>query len=134
MAATRLVVVDQVLNGAPIAVAVSQAAKVVSNAFQINAEDAMGFNCRINATAVTGTAAIVKLQHSLDNVAANFVDVDATNAKVTLNAVGLFPLILNGYGSTLSGKMPLNVWCRFVCVTTGSDTCTISNILVQVRV
>lgn len=129
---TNLSVVDQIKNGQPQGVAVSQTAQVVSNVFQINAEDAFALLFQVRATAVGGTAGVVKPQHSIDNV--NWADVDATNAKVTLTAAGYYPLILNGYGATLAPKMPLFRWLRFVCTTTAADTCTLSSILVQLHV
>lgn len=133
MPATQLVVEDLIKGGKPQSVAISQTAQVISEAFLINAEDAMSLSFLIKTSAVTGTAGIVKLQHAIENVAASFADVDATNAKVTLSSQTNFPLILNGYGTTLAPKMPLFRWCRFVCTTTGADTCTISSILVQLH-
>lgn len=123
--------VEQLLNSEAVSVAASQTNTVVSNPFEIDSESSMLFSCQVHASAVTGTAGIVKIQHSLDGT--NWTDVDATNAKVTLTAAGYYPLSLNGYGSTMSPKMPLFRNCRFVVTTTSADTCTIASIQVQVR-
>ena len=131
--AQEFLVKEQILNGQKQSVAISQTNQVVSNAIQINADDSMLLAFQINASAVTGTAAIVKLQHSFDGVGANWTDVDATNAKVTLTAAGKFSLILNGYNSTFQSKLPLYRFIRFVCTTTGADTCTLSSIQVLVH-
>lgn len=127
----ELRVVDQLLNGQKQSVAISQTNKVVSNAFQITADDSVAFGFQIAATVSSGTAAIVKLQHSIDGVL--WADVDATNAKVTLASTGSYPLMLNVNNSTIAAKMPLYRWGRFVCTTTSADAVIITACLVQVH-
>lgn len=126
-------VVDQVLGGNPQAVAISQTNKVVSNVFQIGAEDAVALLWLVDATVASGTGAVVKLQHSVDNVSANFVDVDATNAKVTLAATGRYPLAMSPQNTNFASKMPLGSFLRFVCTTTSGDAVTINHIQVQLH-
>lgn len=127
----ELRVVDQILGGQKQSVAISQTNKVVSNAFVINADDSVALGFQINATVSSGTAAIVKLQHSVDGVL--WADVDATNAKVTLASTGSYPLMLSAFNSTIAAKMPLYRNCRFVCTTTSADAVVITACLVQVH-
>lgn len=129
--AIELRAVNQLLNGQKQAVAISQTNQVISNVFLINSEDSIALGFQIAATVASGTAAIVKLQHSLDGVL--WADVDATNAKVTLAATASYPLMLSALNSTFAAKMPLYRQCRFVCTTTGADAVTITAILVQLH-
>lgn len=126
-------VVDQVLGGNPQAVGISQTNKVVSNVFQIGAEDAVALLWLIDAAVTSGTAAVVKLQHSVDGVSANFVDVDATNAKVTLAATGRYMLAMSPQNTNFAAKMPLGAFLRFVCTTTGADAVTVNHVMVQLH-
>lgn len=129
--AMELRLVNEVLAGQKQSVAISQSNQVVSNAFLINADDSVAFGFQIAATVISGTAAIVKLQHSIDGIL--WADVDATNAKVTLASTGSYPLMLNVNNSSIAAKMPLFRMCRFVCTTTVADAVVITACLVQVH-
>jgi hypothetical protein len=127
----KLAIADQVLNGLKQAVAISQTNQVVSNVFEIGPADATALCFEVTAASVSGTGAVVKLQKSFDGT--NFVDVDSTNAKVTISGNGRFPLALNSQTTAGMVFMPLPKFLRFVCTTGGSDAVTVTKILVQLQ-
>lgn len=110
------------------AVAVSQTNQVVSNTLSLSCVDQMQIAFEVTAASVSGTAGVVKLQHSFD--ATNWTDVDATNAKVTIAANGRYALSLSPYNSTLAAKFPLWPYVRFVATTGTGDAFTVTKILV----
>lgn len=120
---------DVVKDGTNQAVAISQTNQVVSNVLEINAAGTESLAFQVTAASVSGTGAVVKLQHSLDG--SNFSDVDATNAKITISSATRFILQMSVRNSTFASKMPLGKYVRFVCTTGGSDAATITRILVQ---
>lgn len=130
--AARLSTVDQIKSGLAQAVPISQTSQVVSNAFEIGADDALSLAWQVNATVTSGTAAIVKLQQSFDS-GATWADQDATNSKVTLAATGNYAVAMSAFNTTFGPKMPLGRLLRFVCTTTGADAVTINHIYVQIH-
>lgn len=117
-----------VKSGQSQAVAISQTDQVVSDVWNINHEDSLALAFEVTAASVSGVAGIVKLQNSFDGV--NFVDVDSTNAIVTVTAAGRFPKHVCSSNSNLADNMPLAPYIRFVCTTTGADALTVTKILV----
>lgn len=126
-----LVVVDQLLNGAPQAVAASATNQAVSNQFEIGPWESTNFAFEITVASVTGTAGIVKPQVCFDNVAGHFVDVDSTHAKVTIGSgAGRYPLLMNPGSSNFAADMPLPKYVRFVATTTSADAFTVTSVKV----
>ncbi len=121
-------ITSAVLSNQTQPVAVSQTNQAVSNALSLTSLDQMQLAFEVTAASVSGTAGVVKLQHSFDST--NWTDVDATNAKVTIAANGRYALSLSPYNTLIAAKFPLWPFIRFVATTGAGDAFTVTKILV----
>lgn len=109
-------------------VPISQVAQPVSSVLSLSCVDQMQIAFEVTAASVSGSAGTVKLQHSFDSI--NWVDVDVTNAKVTITGAGRFALSLSPYNTAIAAKFPLWPYIRFVATTGAGDAFTVTKILV----
>lgn len=121
-----MILKDYQLVTSPVAVPISQSNSAVTAAFELPQRG--GFQYEVTATR-TGTGAIVKPQTSSDKT--NWTDLDGTNAKVTLAADGRYQQSIGPTSTNFITKFPLPRYIRFVCTTGGSDTASITSLILS---
>jgi hypothetical protein len=123
------------LGGVTQSVGASATNTAVSRVFNISPAGATrAIRIDIKTASLTDTTGLTaKLQHSVDDTAANFADAHASAAQVTIDAEGWLSITLNASDSTDSPVFPLRPHGRIVVSTGASDAVDIEDIRVTME-